>query len=105
MLFDRVIRAWKDPEFRQSLSEEDLASMPENPAGAIELSDEELEMAAGGHRPSRSFSASSNSSNSSNSSSNSHRSSSRRSSDKSHRRPSHRRVHRHSHGSWRRRRW
>ena len=39
MLFDRVIRAWKDPEFRQSLSEEDLASMPENPAGAIELSD------------------------------------------------------------------
>ena len=105
MLFDRVIRAWKDPEFRQSLSEEEQASLPENPAGAIELSDEELEMAAGGHGPSRSYSASSNSSNSSNRSSSSHRSS-RRSSDKSHRRPaSSRRAHRRSYGSWRRRRW
>ena len=38
MLRERIIRAWKDPEFRTSLSEDDLAELPENPAGAIELS-------------------------------------------------------------------
>jgi mersacidin/lichenicidin family type 2 lantibiotic len=48
MLRDRIIRAWKDPEYRQSLSEEEQELLPENPAGAIELTDEELDMAAGG---------------------------------------------------------
>ena len=48
MLRDRIIRAWKDPEYRQSLSEEERELLPENPAGAIELTDEELDMAAGG---------------------------------------------------------
>lgn len=48
MLRDRIIRAWKDPEYRASLSEEESAELPENPAGAIELTDEELDMAAGG---------------------------------------------------------
>jgi mersacidin/lichenicidin family type 2 lantibiotic len=48
MLLDTIIRAWKDPEYRQTLNEEEQALLPENPAGAIELTDEELDMAAGG---------------------------------------------------------
>ena len=48
MLKDKIIRAWKDPEYRQNLSEEEREALPENPAGAIELTDEELDMAAGG---------------------------------------------------------
>jgi mersacidin/lichenicidin family type 2 lantibiotic len=60
MLRDKIIRAWKDPEYRQSLSEEEREHLPENPAGAIELTDEELDMAAGGSwRGSRSYSQSS----------------------------------------------
>ena len=65
MFRDKIIRAWKDPEYRQSLSEEEREHLPENPAGAIELTDEELDMAAGGSwRNSRSYSQSSRSSNS-----------------------------------------
>jgi mersacidin/lichenicidin family type 2 lantibiotic len=52
MLRDKIIKAWKDPEYRMSLSEEDRAELPENPAGAIELTDEELDLATGGHNPS-----------------------------------------------------
>jgi mersacidin/lichenicidin family type 2 lantibiotic len=48
MLKDKIIRAWKDPEYRQNLSEEEREALPENPAGAIELTDEELDIAAGG---------------------------------------------------------
>jgi mersacidin/lichenicidin family type 2 lantibiotic len=52
MLQDRIIRAWKDPEYRLNLSEEEQSQLPEHPAGAIELTDDELEMAAGGHHQS-----------------------------------------------------
>jgi mersacidin/lichenicidin family type 2 lantibiotic len=45
-----VVRAWKDELYRQSLSEAELATLPENPIGEYELSDEELEMVYGGHR-------------------------------------------------------
>ena len=38
-----VIRAWKDPEYRSSLGPAELAGMPENPAGAIELAAEDLD--------------------------------------------------------------
>ena len=48
MLRDKIIRAWKDPEYRVSLSEEELNALPDNPAGAIELTDEELDTAVGG---------------------------------------------------------
>ena len=34
-----VIRAWKDEEFRQSLSDAQRAQLPDHPAGAIEMSD------------------------------------------------------------------
>lgn len=32
-----VIRAWKDAEYRGSLSEAELAMLPDNPAGLVEL--------------------------------------------------------------------
>ncbi len=46
-----IIRAWKDEEYRRSLSEEQRALLPEHPAGFIELADAELEPAAGGEKP------------------------------------------------------
>ncbi len=38
-----IIKAWKDDEYRQNLSEEERALLPENPAGLMELTDEALE--------------------------------------------------------------
>lgn len=43
-----VIRAWKDEEYRASLSEAERAQLPENPAGLTELSDSALDTASGG---------------------------------------------------------
>src|SRR5580704_17890843 len=37
-----IIRAWKDPVYRNSLSESERATLPPNPAGAIEISDADL---------------------------------------------------------------
>ena len=34
-----IIRAWKDEEFRQGLSDAQRAQLPDHPAGAIEMSD------------------------------------------------------------------
>lgn len=42
-----VIRAWKDEEYRRSLSPSELAALPANPAGVVELDDEELRTATG----------------------------------------------------------
>ena len=42
-----IIRAWKDESYRSSLGEAERALLPENPAGPVELGDEEL-MGAGG---------------------------------------------------------
>jgi mersacidin/lichenicidin family type 2 lantibiotic len=42
-----VIRAWRDPEYRATLSSEELSRLPSNPAGLVELSDEELGRASG----------------------------------------------------------
>ncbi|MCZ7429959.1 mersacidin/lichenicidin family type 2 lantibiotic [Micromonospora sp. WMMA1949] len=42
------IRAWKDPVYRASLSDEERAALPANPAGFVELSDHELDTAPGG---------------------------------------------------------
>jgi mersacidin/lichenicidin family type 2 lantibiotic len=43
-----IVRAWKDAEYRQSLSEAERAQLPDHPAGLIELTDAELEDVAGG---------------------------------------------------------
>ncbi len=42
-----IIRAWKDEDFRLGLSSAQRTMLPDNPVGAIELSDEELVDAAG----------------------------------------------------------
>ena len=43
-----IIRAWKDKNFRDSLSEEQRAQLPANPAGLVEIDDEQLIQVAGG---------------------------------------------------------
>jgi mersacidin/lichenicidin family type 2 lantibiotic len=45
---EQIIRAWKDEEYRQSLSEAELAQLPENPVGLVQLADEEAASIAGG---------------------------------------------------------
>jgi mersacidin/lichenicidin family type 2 lantibiotic len=45
-----VIRAWKDEEYRQSLSDAERSLLPAHPAGLLELTDEELGHVAGGSR-------------------------------------------------------
>jgi mersacidin/lichenicidin family type 2 lantibiotic len=47
MSHDNIIRAWKNEAFRNSLSEEERALLPEHPAGLIELTDAQLGAAAG----------------------------------------------------------
>jgi mersacidin/lichenicidin family type 2 lantibiotic len=42
-----IIRAWKDEEYRASLSDADRALLPNHPAGLIELADDELAMVFG----------------------------------------------------------
>jgi len=42
-----LTRAWKDETYRQSLSTEEQAMLPANPAGAIELTEAELEVISG----------------------------------------------------------
>jgi mersacidin/lichenicidin family type 2 lantibiotic len=43
---EQIIRAWKDAAYRMSLSDTERATLPENPAGGIELSDAELDGAS-----------------------------------------------------------
>jgi len=45
-----IIRVWKDEEYRQSLSQVQLAQLPQHPAGIIELTDAELDTHVGGLR-------------------------------------------------------
>jgi mersacidin/lichenicidin family type 2 lantibiotic len=47
---ESIIKAWKNPEYRKSLSASQRAGIPENPAGVMTLSDDELERVAGGAR-------------------------------------------------------
>jgi len=48
MTNQKIIRAWKDEQYRLSLSEAERALLPEHPAGRIELTDAALDGAAGG---------------------------------------------------------
>lgn len=43
-----IARAWKDEEFREGLPQEVREKLPPRPEGASEMSDEQLEAAAGG---------------------------------------------------------
>lgn len=43
-----IIRAWKDEEYRNRLSEAERAQLPKNPVGLIELGDTDMESVAGG---------------------------------------------------------
>ncbi len=45
---EKIVRAWKDAEFRAELSAEELALLPQNPAGLVELTDEVIEDVVGG---------------------------------------------------------
>jgi mersacidin/lichenicidin family type 2 lantibiotic len=46
-----IIRAWKDEDYRQSLSEAERALLPEHPAGLIELAGAEMDSVRGGLGP------------------------------------------------------
>jgi mersacidin/lichenicidin family type 2 lantibiotic len=43
-----IIRAWKDEEYRLSLSEAERDQLPAHPAGVIELAEEDLAGVGGG---------------------------------------------------------
>ncbi len=42
-----IVRAWKDEEYCESLSDTQRPSLPQNPAGVIELTDDQLAGAGG----------------------------------------------------------
>lgn len=42
-----IVRAWKEPDYRATLSVAELSLLPSHPAGLIELDDEELARASG----------------------------------------------------------
>lgn len=46
-----IVRAWKDVEYRKSLSIDEQRLLPEHPAGTVELTEAELGMAAAGVGP------------------------------------------------------
>jgi mersacidin/lichenicidin family type 2 lantibiotic len=48
MLSEKIIRAWKDVEYRLSLSEVERAQLPDHPAGLVELTEQELSPVGGG---------------------------------------------------------
>jgi mersacidin/lichenicidin family type 2 lantibiotic len=39
---DQIIRAWKDEDYRSTLSSTELSALPENPAGLVELNDRDI---------------------------------------------------------------
>jgi mersacidin/lichenicidin family type 2 lantibiotic len=43
---DQIVRAWKDADYGAALG--DASTLPPNPAGAIELADNEIGLVAGG---------------------------------------------------------
>ncbi len=53
MSVENIIRAWKDEDFRRRLSAAERASLPEHPAGLIDLTAAELDALTGGAIPSQ----------------------------------------------------
>lgn len=48
MSIAEIIKAWKDEDFHNSLSPEQLQNMPENPTGLVDLEDWEDIFVSGG---------------------------------------------------------
>ncbi|GLV54501.1 hypothetical protein KDH_13480 [Dictyobacter sp. S3.2.2.5] len=44
-----IARAWKDAQYRGTLTSEELAQLPENPVGALELTDNDLASVTGAY--------------------------------------------------------
>ena len=44
-----IIRAWRDAEYRASLSAAERAALPEHPAGTLDLNADDLQAIAGGN--------------------------------------------------------
>jgi mersacidin/lichenicidin family type 2 lantibiotic len=53
MTKENIIRAWRNPQYRNSLSEAERAALPDHPAGRIELGDGDLGDVAGKAEPTR----------------------------------------------------
>ncbi len=43
MANNKIVQAWKNEEYRMAMTAEERASLPENPAGIVELTDEALD--------------------------------------------------------------
>jgi mersacidin/lichenicidin family type 2 lantibiotic len=43
-----VVRAWKDPLYRATLTPDQLAALPMHPAGVVELNDDQIRAVSGG---------------------------------------------------------
>ena len=48
MTQQQIVRAWKDPEYRASLSDAERGALPANPAGLVEMSDADMMDVSGG---------------------------------------------------------
>jgi mersacidin/lichenicidin family type 2 lantibiotic len=46
-----VIRAWKDPDYRMSLTQAERTQLPAHPAGLVELTDAQIGSVEGGTNP------------------------------------------------------
>ena len=44
---NKIIMAWKDEEYRASLTAEEQAALPVNPAGVLALNEEDLDLVGG----------------------------------------------------------
>ena len=47
MTIKNIVRAWRDPMFRSTLSADEIGQLPANPAGLIELQGSALDAVAG----------------------------------------------------------
>lgn len=45
---EKIIRVWRDPKYRGSLSSEELRSLPQSPVGFLDLNEEEQSNVTGG---------------------------------------------------------
>lgn len=50
---EKIVRAWKDPKYRASLTNEERAALPESPSGELQTRPDEAELGKvmGGLRP------------------------------------------------------